>query len=87
MQKRTREAAETFDEASHYSLVEGEALFQAAQCWHMVGRYSTALARIDAAQRLLPEEPSLPEWKKRIEDAHFPRPATPTPSTSPFGLP
>jgi tetratricopeptide (TPR) repeat protein len=87
LQKRNQEAAEIFDEAAHFSLVEGEALFQAAQCWHMLGRYATALARIDAAQRLLPDEPTLSDWKKRIEDAHFPRAATTPPSTSPFGLP
>jgi tetratricopeptide (TPR) repeat protein len=74
LQNRHRQAAETFDEASRYSLVEGEACFQAAQCWYHVGRYAMSLARIDAAQRFMPQDPAVARWKTQIEDAHFPRP-------------
>jgi tetratricopeptide (TPR) repeat protein len=72
------EAADAFVESANYPFSRPNATFEAAQCCYLLGRYSQALGFIDEAAKLLPDNPAVAEWKKKIEEAHFPRPAIAT---------
>jgi tetratricopeptide (TPR) repeat protein len=85
LQKRSQEAADAFVEAANYPFAKPLATFQAAQCWYLLGKYALALECIDSAEKLIPGDRTVAEWKKRIEDAHFLR-VTPT-TTSAMAAP
>jgi tetratricopeptide (TPR) repeat protein len=82
LQNRSQEAADAFTAAAGNPLVRPQATFEAAQCWYAVGRYAPALECIDTAEKLLPGDPAVAWWKKKIEDARFPHPTTATSATS-----
>ncbi len=73
LQRRRNEAADAYIEAGRFEPLRPEAYVGAARCLYYEGNYSQAMRYIDLAHHLLPEDPTVNEWRTRIEDARFPR--------------
>jgi tetratricopeptide (TPR) repeat protein len=70
--KRDTEAAEVFAVAANdYTPMRGEAAFEAAKCYHRLGRFAVAMRFIDIAAKLLPADDSVKQWVRTIEDSRF----------------
>jgi tetratricopeptide (TPR) repeat protein len=82
LRSRVAEAADAFVEAAKYPFARPMATLQAAQCCYLLGRYSQAQEFIDEASKLLPGDTAVADWKRKIEDAHLPRPGSATSGTS-----
>ena len=80
LQRLWLEAAKAYEEAQEFTLLQGEALLQAAKCYYNAGRYSLAIGYIDLAGRELPGSVEVRDWRRKIEDAHFVPTTSPSPS-------
>jgi Tfp pilus assembly protein PilF len=71
------EAAELFAQATDYPAVRSQAACLAAQCYYFTEAYGKAMHYIDQASAAAPNEPSVAEWKRKIENARYGSPQTP----------
>lgn len=82
-QKNWSQAAEMFARATDSPSVRTQAALWAAKCFYFHQAYAKAMFYIDIACAALPDDPTLNEWKRKIENARFgppPNPEQPAPS-------
>lgn len=71
LQHRRIEAAQAFASAAQYPGLQGKASLKAAMCYYAEDKYAKAMAQIDQAAAINPQDPQVQRYLKLIEDARF----------------